>query len=72
MRPHSDRHPRLPAPPQSPASPPMGDYLLVPRSAMSQIQSHIATEQARFPTRRLNQALRIIRHLMGDRSPEIV
>lgn len=60
------------APPAPMDSPPVGDYLLVPRSTITQILAHVAAEHDRFPARRLSQTLRILRHVLGNRSREIV
>jgi hypothetical protein len=65
-------HAATSTPPAPMASPPIGDYLLVPRSTVVQILAHVTAEHERFPARRLSQTLRILRHLLGDRSREIV
>jgi hypothetical protein len=58
-------------PPPPMVTQPVGDYLLVPRSTVTQILAHIEAEHERFPARRLSQTMRILRHVLGDRNREI-
>ncbi len=55
---------------QVPESPPAADYVLVPRTVMAQILSHVSAEQSRFPSRRLRQTIRIIQHVLGYPTPD--
>jgi hypothetical protein len=54
-------------PPQTPAAP-LDEYVLVPRSTIERLHSHLAAEQERFPARRLGQALKIVQHILAGRT----
>lgn len=47
------------------------DYILVPRSTVLQLQAHLASEYARFPARRLRQAIKIVEHMLGARRQQL-
>ena len=62
--PQQDPQSQMPALPPSPAFQVSTDYILVPRPALEQLLNHLTNEYARFPTRHLRQAIRIVEHVL--------